>query len=313
MLVFRGVSQAAPSSTVLTIGNFDGVHLGHRALLARLGELAAARGLPPAVLTFEPHPREFFAPESAPTRLSTLREKLELLQANGVAICFVARFNRQFAGLAADAFISQVLVERLRTRYLIIGDDFRFGARRSGDFSLLQAAGEKYGFGVAAMPTLLDGATRVSSSAVRQALWDGDLARAAELLGRPYGIAGRVVHGKKLGRQLGFATANVYIRHDRPPLLGVFAVEVSGIGDTVRQGVANLGFRPTANQTLRPLLEVHLFDFNADIYGRHIEVRFLNKLRDEMKFSGLDALQAQIGSDIAAARAFFARRAAGAS
>ncbi len=305
MLVQRGFAQPSPSATVLTIGNFDGVHLGHRALLARLCAVAAENGLPPAVLTFEPHPREFFAPESAPTRLSNLREKLELIAADGVELAFVCRFDKAFASLTADQFIEQVLVQSLRVRHLIIGDDFRFGAKRAGDFALLKQAGESFGFRVEAMDTVLSGPDRVSSSAVRDALWRGDLERAAELLGRPYVIDGRVVHGDKVGRQLGYATANIRMKHDRPPLLGVFAVEVTGLGDRPLAGVANLGYRPTANAVLRPILEVHLFDFAADIYGAHLTVRFLHRIRDEMKFADFDELKAQIARDVECGKEFF--------
>jgi riboflavin kinase / FMN adenylyltransferase len=305
MLVFRGISQPAPSATVLTIGNFDGVHLGHRALLARLCAVAGETGLPPAVLTFEPHPREFFAPESAPTRLSTLREKLELIAEDGIELAFVCRFNKAFASLSADQFIEKVLVQTLRVRHLIIGDDFRFGAKRAGDFALLTQAGDAFGFRVEAMDSVVDGGVRVSSSAVRTALWSGELERAAELLGRPYVIDGRVVHGDKVGRQLGYATANIRMKHDRPPLLGVFAVEVTGLGDKPLPGVANLGYRPTANAVVRPILEVHLFDFAADIYGAHLSVRFLHKIRNEMKFSGFDELKAQIARDVETARQYF--------
>ncbi len=305
MLVQRGFAQPSPSATVLTLGNFDGVHLGHRALLARLCAVAAENGLPPAVLTFEPHPREFFAPESAPTRLSNLREKLELIAADGVELAFVCRFDKAFASLTADQFIEQVLVQSLRVRHLIIGDDFRFGAKRAGDFALLKQAGESFGFRVEAMDTVLSGPDRVSSSAVRDALWRGDLERAAELLGRPYVIDGRVVHGDKVGRQLGYATANIRMKHDRPPLLGVFAVEVTGLGDRPLAGVANLGYRPTANAVLRPILEVHLFDFAADIYGAHLTVRFLHRIRDEMKFADFDELKAQIARDVECGKEFF--------
>lgn len=305
MRVFRGLSQPSPSATVLTIGNFDGVHLGHRALLARLCAVAGETGLPPAVLTFEPHPREFFAPESAPTRLSNLREKLELIAADGVELAFVARFNKAFASLTADQFIEDVLVKTLRVRHLIIGDDFRFGAKRTGDFALAQQAGNSFGFRVEAMNTVESESVRVSSSAVREALWAGDLERAAELLGRPYVIDGRVVHGDKVGRQLGYHTANIRMKHDRPPLLGVFAVEVTGLGERPLPGVANLGYRPTANALIRPILEVHLFDFAADIYGAHLSVRFLHRIRDEMKFSGFDELKAQIARDVETGKEFF--------
>ncbi len=305
MLVHRGLAHKAPSSTVLTIGNFDGVHLGHRALLARLCAAAEAEGLPPTVLTFEPHPREFFAPATAPTRLSTLREKLELIADDGIAQAWVCHFNAAFAALTAEAFIERVLVDTLRIRHLIIGDDFRFGARRAGDFALLQSAGASFGFRVEAMQSITLDGERVSSSAVREALAGGRIEHAACLLGRPYSIDGRVVHGAKLGRQLGFATANIRIKHDRPPLLGVFAVEVRGIDGRTLPGVANLGFRPSANATVRPLLEVHLLDFSGDIYGAHLNVRFLHKLRDEMKFPGVDALRAQIAADVDTARNYF--------
>ena len=305
MLVYRGYSQTAPSATVLTIGNFDGVHLGHRALLARLTAAAAKAGLPAAVLTFEPHPREFFAPQSAPPRLSTLREKLELLADDGVELTYVCHFNARFAGLSAEVFIERVLVGALRVRHLIVGDDFRFGTRRSGDFALLREAGDRLGFQVEAMDSVTLEGERASSSAVRDALQDGRLEHAARLLGRPYSIDGRVVRGDQIGRQLGFATANIRIKHDRPPLQGVFAVEVKGLPGGPHRGAANLGYRPTANQVARPLLEVHLFDFAADIYGAHLNVRFLHKLRDEMKFPDFDALKAQIANDVKAAQAYF--------
>ncbi|WP_300334123.1 bifunctional riboflavin kinase/FAD synthetase [Accumulibacter sp.] len=305
MLVYRGYSQTAHRATVLTIGNFDGVHIGHRALLARLTRTAASVGLPSAVLTFEPHPREFFAPQAAPPRLSTLREKLELVADDGVDVAYVCRFNAAFASMSADQFIERVLVGGLRARHLIVGDDFRFGARRAGDFARLRAAGAHFGFVVEALESIILDGVRASSSAVREALQAGRLEQAATLLGRPYSIDGRVVRGEQLGRQLGFATANIRIKHDRPPLLGVFAVEVKGLPGGPHRGAANLGYRPTAGQEARPLLEVHLFDFAADIYGAHLNVRFLHKLRDEMKFADLAALKTRIALDVAAAKAYF--------
>lgn len=304
MLVFRGFHRPAPSVTVLTLGNFDGVHRGHLALLERLTGAARAARLPAAVVTFEPHPREFFTPDSAPARLTTLREKLEHFAAAGVDLTYVAQFNQAFASLSADAFVEQVLIRGLQVRHVIIGDDFRFGAGRQGDFAYLQEAGKRHGFTVESMDSLVLAGERVSSSAVRQALGAGDMERAAALLGRPYGIDGRVVHGRKLGRQLGFATANIYIKHNPLPMTGVFAVRVLGPSGVNRIGVANLGIRPTLGGT-RPLLEVHVFDFQGDIYGAHLSVQFVHKLRDEMKFSDLSALQAQIAQDAAAARAFF--------
>ena len=305
MLVYRGFSQTAHSATVLTIGNFDGVHLGHRALLARLARTAAKAGLPATVLTFEPHPREFFTPELAPPRLSTLREKLELLADDGIDLTYICHFNARFAAIGAEEFIERVLVGALRVRHLIVGDDFRFGARRAGDFTLLRAAGARLGFRVEAMDSVTLDGERASSSAVRDALHAGRLEHAARLLGRPYSIDGRVVHGEKVGRQLGFHTANIRIKHERPPLQGVFAVEVKGLPGEPRHGVANLGYRPTGNHVQRPLLEVHLFDFSADIYGAHLNVRFLHKLRDEMKFPDFNALKAQIAGDVSAAKAYF--------
>jgi len=305
MLVYRGFAQTTPSATVLTIGNFDGVHLGHRALLARLTAAAAKAGLPAAVLTFEPHPREFFAPHSPPSRLSTLREKLELIADDGVDLTYVCHFNARFAAFGPEEFIERVLVGALRVRHLIVGDDFRFGARRAGNFSLLREAGAHLGFQVEAMASVTLNGERASSSAVRDALQEGRLEHAARLLGRPYSIDGRVVHGDKIGRQLGFATANIRIKHERPPLQGVFAVEVKGLAGGPHRGAANLGYRPSANQVVRPLLEVHLFDFSADIYGAHLNVRFLHKLRDEVKFPDFNALKAQIASDVEAAKAYF--------
>jgi len=304
MRVFRGFSRPVPGPTALAIGNFDGVHRGHAALLNRLVDAAHGAGLPATILTFEPHPREFFAPASAPARLTTLREKLELLSDAGVAQVMVCRFNADFAALSAQQFVDRVLLNGLRTRHLIIGDDFRFGKGRAGDFAMLQAAGERSGFTVEAMGSVtLDGG-RVSSSSVREALAAGDMEQAAALLGRPYVIDGSVRHGEKVGRQLGFATANIRIKHNPLPMSGVFAVEVSGIDGQLLPGVANLGIRPTVGG-IRPILEVHLFDFDRDIYGAHLSVRFVHKLRNEQRFPNLDALKAQIALDAVAARAFF--------
>lgn len=304
MRVFRGHSRPVPAPVALAVGNFDGVHRGHAALLRRLADAASDRRLVPTVLSFEPHPREFFAPEAAPARLSTLREKLELLADAGVEQTMICPFNAAFAALGADEFIDRVLVGALRVGHLIIGDDFRFGRGRTGDFSLLQTAGQRLGFTVEAMGSVTVDGERVSSSGVRRALAAGDMARAARLLGRSYVIDGQVTHGQKLGRQIGFATANLRIKHNPLPMAGVFAVEVGGLAETPLPGVANLGIRPTVGGT-RPLLEVHLFDFNRDIYGAHIAVRFVHKLRDERRFPNFDALKAQIAADAAAARAFF--------
>lgn len=306
MRVFRGYHRPVPAPTVLAIGNFDGVHLGHGALVRRLVQAARQHAGVPTVLTFEPHPREFFSPKSAPARLTTLREKLELLNECGAEQAMVCRFDAAFAALSAEQFVEEVLVRGLQVRHVIIGDDFRFGKARKGDLELLRIEGEKHGFGVEAMASVIVDGERVSSSGVREALAGGDMERAARLLGRPYVIDGRVVHGDKIGRQIGFSTANIRIKHNPLPMTGVFAVEVGGLGDQPLPAVANLGIRPTVNGT-RPLLEVHLFDFDRDIYGAHLSVRFVHKLRDEQKFSSFDALKAQIALDAQAARAYFKR------
>lgn len=306
MQVFRGIPRRSLEASVLTIGNFDGVHLGHHALLRMLVSKARALGLPAVVLTFEPHPREYFTPSAAPARLASLREKLLLLTAAGVDRVYVCRFDARLAAVSAEAFIDELLVAGLGVRHLIIGDDFRFGSRRRGDFELLTEVGARRGFAVEAMPTLEQDTLRVSSSAVRAALAQGDLAQAARLLGRPYSIAGRVVSGRKLGRTIGFPTANIPLRHRRPPLTGVFAVSVEGLAGTQVAGVANVGVRPTVADSLRANLEVHLFDWAADCYGAHLRVHFQHKLRDEMRFESLSLLTEQIARDAEAARTWFA-------
>ena len=304
MLLTHGASAALLPPVALTVGNFDGIHRGHQAMLQRLLAGARSRGQQACVLTFEPHPREFFAGEAAPTRLTSLREKLELLAAHGVQRTHVQRFDRAFASLAPEAFVERVLVRRLKARWLLIGEDFRFGAKRAGDVPLLKDLGGRHGFEVEILPAVAQAGARVSSSAVRAALAAGDLDAAESLLGRAYSISGRVVHGRKLGRELGYATANVQLRHNRPPLSGIFAVRVHGVGTSARAGVASLGVRPTITASGRSVLEVHLFDFSADLYGAHMRVEFLHKIRDEEKYSDLDALKAQIGRDCEAARTY---------
>ncbi|MBI4124234.1 MAG: bifunctional riboflavin kinase/FAD synthetase [Betaproteobacteria bacterium] len=302
MVVTHGSLQPTSGRCALTIGNFDGVHRGHRALIERVTGKARELGLVSCALTFEPHPREFFAPEAAPPRLTRLRDKLELLAAIGVARVHVARFHKAFASLSAKRFIEEVLVRGLGVRKLIVGRDFRFGAKRAGDFALLGEAAARHGFALEAMPDVLFEGERVSSSAVRAALQAGELRRAERLLGHPFTISGKVAHGEKLGRQLGFPTANVRLAH-AAPLAGIFAVEVEGVG----RGVASLGRRPTVNPLERPLLEVHVFDCDAELYGRHIKVRFLEKLRDEQKYDGLEALKEAIARDARQAREYFAK------
>jgi riboflavin kinase/FMN adenylyltransferase len=294
---------AAGRPVALTIGNFDGVHRGHQAMLARLNEAAEDLELTPAVLTFEPHPREFFVPQAAPPRLSTVRAKLDAFRRYGVDQAYVARFDKQLATLEPEAFIDEVLVARLNARWVLVGDDFRFGRARRGDLALLRAHART--FSVEGMPTVRVEGERVSSTLVREALANGALERTAALLGRPYTLSGRVAHGDKLGRNLGFPTANVPLRH-KPALTGIFAVRVHGLGASPLRGAASLGVRPTVKRDALPLLEVFVFDFDAAIYGRRITVEFLHKLRDEARFDDLDALTRQIRVDVAQARDYFA-------
>jgi riboflavin kinase/FMN adenylyltransferase len=301
--VFRGLPAAADREVALTIGNFDGVHRGHQAMLARLIEAADDLALASAVLTFDPHPREFFAPHSAPPRLSTLRGKLERFAAQGIERVYIARFDGALAGLAPEAFIDEVLVRRLGARWVLVGEDFRFGRARAGDLAALRGVARS--FSVEAMRTVAVDGERASSTTVRDALAAGDFARATALLGRPYTLAGRVAHGAKLGRTLGFPTANLRLKQ-RPPLTGVFAVRVHGIAAEPRTGVASLGVRPTVTERGAPLLEVFLFDFDEPLYGRRIVVEFLHKLRDEARFPDLGALTRQMHRDAAEAREFFA-------
>ncbi|MBT9568150.1 MAG: bifunctional riboflavin kinase/FAD synthetase [Thiobacillus sp.] len=295
------------SPHAVTIGNFDGLHLGHQAMLARLQAIARERDLPACVLSFEPHPREFFTPDQAPARLSSLREKAEYLRQLGIDRLHVLRFDRAFSSLTADAFVEQVLVRTLQTRYVLVGDDFRYGAARAGDFASLETAGRMHGFDAEFLPTVEVAGERASSTAVRRALAAGDLDHATRLLGRPYSISGRVVHGDKLGRDIGFPTANIQLKHNRPPLMGIFAVEVCGLDGKMLPGVASLGKRPTVKRAdAVPVLEVHLFDFDTEIYGRRVRVDFLHKLRDEEKYPDLDSLVAQIGRDVDHAKTFLA-------
>src|SRR5260221_3736794 len=298
MVVTHGSLQLNRSRCALTIGNFDGVHRGHRALIERVTAKARELGVPSCVLTFEPHPREFFVGAKAPTRLTRLRDKLELLAAVGVQRTHIARFDTRFAALDAERFIEEVLKKGLGAHWLLVGSDFRFGARRAGDFSTLQ----NRGFEVEAMQDVQFEGARVSSSAIRAALAAGDFALAQRLLGHPYTLSGRVAHGAKLGRELGFPTANIVLRHPSP-LSGIYVVDAGERGP----GVASVGKRPTVNPVEVPLLEVHLFGETRELYGEHLKVRFLKKLRDERKFDGLPALRDAIARDTAQAREYFAR------
>jgi riboflavin kinase/FMN adenylyltransferase len=311
MQILRNVPDVASNPIALTIGNFDGVHLGHQAMLAKLHAAAAARSLPACVMTFEPHPREFFAPDKAPVRLTSLREKLELLAEHGVERTHLLRFNFALAQVTAQDFIDRILVRGLGVRWLQVGDDFRFGARRAGDLNMLKAHAAQHGYAVEAMATVeLDG-ERVSSTAVREALAAGDMLKAGRLLGHPYRISGRVVRGDQLGRKLGFPTANVRMKHNRPPLTGIFAVEFRRGNAAPVQGVASLGVRPTVKaQGAAPVLEIYLFDFKEEIYGESVSVDFLHKFRDEAKYVDLETLKQQIARDVVDAKNFFARRVA---
>lgn len=301
MLITHGWPHATRPNAV-TIGNFDGVHLGHQAMLARLTARAASVGGLPTVLTFEPHPREIFTPHDAPSRLTSLREKLEILKSLGVAHVHICRFTKEFAALSAEDFVRRILVDGLKARYVLVGDDFRFGARRTGNLALLQALGKQYGYEVDVLHTIEAAGQRASSTAVRAALAIGDMAGAAQLLGRPYSISGRVIGGDRIGRKIGYPTANILLKHNRPPVKGVFAVRVQGLATPNWPGVANLGTRPSVHPHGNPTLEVHLFDLDRDLYGQHLRVEFLHKLRDEAKFPNFDALVVQIGKDAALAR-----------
>ena len=306
MKLIRGIHNLsqAPRGCVLTIGNFDGVHRGHQALLKNLRAEGQARDLPVVVMIFEPQPLELFAADKAPARLTRLREKLRYLAECGVDYVLCLRFDRRFAALTAQAFISDLLVDRLGVQFLAVGDDFRFGAGRQGDFLLLQRAGAEFGFDVTSTQTFCEGGVRISSTAVRQALANDDLDLAASLLGHPFTISGRVVHGDELGRTIGFPTANVPLRRQVSPVKGVYAVEVMGLGGQPFLGVANIGTRPTV-AGVRQQLEVHLLDVVMDLYGRHIDVILRKKIRSEQRFASLDELKAQIAKDELTAREFF--------
>jgi len=305
--IIRGLHNLSsqPEGCVATIGNFDGIHLGHQAVLSQLAMKGDTLGLPAIVITFEPQPNEFFAPDKAPARLCRFREKVEALRSYSIQQLCVLRFNKKLASMSAQTFIEQLLVQGLNVRYLVVGDDFKFGKDRQGDFALLQQAGKQYGFQVVNMHTFAIEQKRVSSTRIRKALAAGDLILAEKLLGRPFRMSGRVAHGDKRGRTMGFPTANIHLHRHKVPLSGVYAVQLFGIEGEPIQGVANVGVRPTVGSE-KALLEVHLFDFNQDIYGEHVQVHFLHKLRDEAKFEGLDALIKQIHLDCQEAKDYFA-------
>lgn len=288
---------------VATIGNFDGVHLGHRHVFAALRQKAQSLGLPATAIIFEPQPLEFFQGEKAPARLTRLREKLVALSDLALDRVLCLRFNATLVNMPAEDFIREILVEGLDVKHLIVGDDFRFGYRRQGGFDTLLKAGREAGFEVCDMPTFDVDAERVSSTRIRALLAQGEMQQAAELLGRPYYLCGRVAHGEKRGRLIGFPTANIHLHRHAVPISGVFAVYMHDLEEQAVAGVANMGSRPTVNGSF-PLLEVHLFDFSKDIYGHQVRVEFVKRLREERKFASFDALREQINSDAAQARQY---------
>jgi len=313
MKVFRGLPNATSRAPcALAIGNFDGVHRGHQALLRRVCEMANVLGIEAAVMTFEPHPREYFAHmagdiSKAPTRIANLRDKLEALETASIDRVIVEHFNAHFSALSPRDFIEKILVEGLHVKWLIVGEDFGFGNKRTGNIHTLKEAGKHHGFQVETMSTVSYEGTRVSSSAVRHALALGDFTHAQELLGHAFAISGHVVHGKKLGRTIGFPTLNVRITHKRPVLSGIFAVRVYGLAKYPLEGVASLGVRPTVDDSGQVLLETFIFDYAEECYGKVIRVEFLKKLRDEEKYVDIPTLTEAIAKDVVAARAYFAR------
>jgi riboflavin kinase/FMN adenylyltransferase len=319
MKVFRGLPNAAARAPcALAIGNFDGVHLGHQVLLSRLREAATRLDLEAAVMTFEPHPRSFFAQlhgdlSKAPTRIANLRDNLDSLNQAGVDRVIVEHFNAHFAALSPQDFIQKVLVEGLHVKWMMVGEDFRYGAKRAGDINMLIAAGKEYGFEVETLPAVQDKGVRISSSSVRAAIAAGDFSETESLLGRSYRISGHVVHGQKLGRTLGFPTLNLRVAHHRPALQGIFVVQVHGLAASPLLGVASLGVRPTVDDSGRVLLETHVFDYSGNAYGKVVQIEFLQKLRDEEKYVDLPTLTAAIERDAQQARAYFAQRATASS
>ncbi|GJH42196.1 bifunctional riboflavin kinase/FAD synthetase [Pasteurella canis] len=306
MRLIRGIHNLPKnlSGCALTIGNFDGVHLGHQAILRHLRQKADELNLPVVVMLFEPQPREYFTDTDSPARLMRLRDKLHHLATLGVDYVICIRFNQSFAQQSAEVFIEDWLVAKLKVKFLSIGDDFRFGAKRQGNFALLQQASKKFGFIVEDNHSFCVEQLRISSTAIREALANDNLTYATKILGKPYSILGRVAHGNKLGRTIGFPTANIPLHRQVNPVKGVYAVKVRLKNNEIYLGVANIGKRPTINGALQ-LLETHLFDFKGDIYGQCIEVEFCHKIRNEFKFPSFDALKQQIAQDVETAKLFF--------
>ncbi len=310
MKVIRGIPPVANwTPCALTIGNFDGVHRGHQALLKKLVATAKAQNLQSCVMTFEPHPIEYFAPEKAPSRILSLRDKLEALAKVGIDQVLVVHFNQHFANLSPDEFVKTILVQGLQVKSILIGDDFHYGAKRAGNFSSLQEAGKAEGFNVERMDTLTESNERISSSAIRTALEQGHLEKARQLLGRPYMLSGHVLHGQKLGRSLGFPTLNISLANKlhrrKPAAQGIFIAQVHGLSDNPLPAVASLGQRPTVDDSGRYLLEVHIFNFNQSVYGKLVQIELIEKIRDEEKYNDLEALQNAIWQDALAAKNYF--------
>ena len=309
MELIRGLHNLRPRhrGCVATIGNFDGVHLGHQAVIGQLAEKADSLCLPAVVITFEPQPMEYFAPDKAPSRLTRFREKLQALKRYAISRVLCLPFNKKLANLTYEEFIQQILVDGLDVKYLVVGDDFRFGKNREGHFEHLVEAGHQHGFQVVNMHTFAIDNERVSSTRIRHALEQGDMEQAEKLLGRDYRMGGRVAHGEKLGRELGYPTANIHIHRKVSPIHGIFAVEVFGLDEEPLTGVASIGTRPTVGGT-KVILEVFLFDFDQDIYGKHLQVSFLHKIRDEEHFESLEVLKEKIAEDVIKAKAYFDNR-----
>ena len=297
--------RADARGSVVTIGSYDGLHLGHQAIMKQVCEKSQELGLPSVAMVFEPHPHEYFSAESAPARLMTFREKVLAFCTAGIDRVCCLSFNEALRSLTAEEFVRQILVQGLNIKFLVVGDDFRFGRDRSGDYEYLHKAGEKWGYQVADTRTFEIDGERVSSTRIRKTLEDADFALAARLLGKPYTLSGRVAFGQQLGQRLGVPTANVHLRRYRSPLQGVFAVRARLSDGRLINGVANVGVRPTINAVTKPILEVHLLDFDENIYGQRLVVEFVQKLRAERKFESVDLLREQIFADIDAARAYF--------
>lgn len=310
MELIRGLTSLKPRQRgcAASIGNYDGVHLGHQQVLKELVAHARHRNLPAVVVVFEPAPLEFLDPAAAPARLMNFREKFQALAGYDVDRLLCLRFNAALSAMPAAEFIERVLVRGLGVRHLVVGDDFRFGRERGGDLATLQAAGADHGFGVQGLPGVLRAGMRVSSTRIRTCLATGDLQQAAELLGAPYSLSGRVICGEKLGRTLGFPTANIALKRWRSPVLGIFVAAVHGIDDAVRYGAAYVGKRPAVDGR-ETRLEVFIFDYNGELYGRHLRVELLHRLRGDAQFGSLEALKSQMARDVATARAWLKQRA----